>query len=69
MTQTVTIIKSEKVFKVHFMYNNDLVDIMRKHKGWWIRYEKCWQFPLWKFEEFYDDLTNNKYKVEIRKED
>ena len=67
MVQTVKIRKGEKTIRVHFMWNPDLVDIMQNHKGWWFRKEKCWQFPLWKFETIYDELTNKHYRVEITK--
>lgn len=65
MVQKVNIQKGDKVIKVHFMYNDDLVDIMREHNGWWFRKEKCWQFPVGKLSELYDDLTSKLYKVEI----
>lgn len=67
MVQTVKIRKGEKVIRVHFMYNTDLVEIMQEHEGWWYRKEKCWQFPLWKLEALYDDLTKKMYRVEITK--
>ena len=67
MAQRVRIRKGEKVIKVHFMYNTDLVDIMREHNGWWIYKEKCWQFPVGRLSEIYDDLTSKMYKVEIIK--
>ena len=49
------------------MWNPDLVEIMRDHKGWWYRKEKCWQFPLWKLEPLYEELTKKQYSVEITK--
>lgn len=49
------------------MYNTDLIDIMRDHEGWWFKKERCWQFPLWKLEPLYDELTEKHYKVEIVK--
>jgi len=67
MVQKVKIRKGEKIIRVHFMYNPDLIDIMREHKGWWFRKEKAWQFPLWKLEQLYDDLKKNHYNVEITK--
>lgn len=67
MTQKVTIRKGEKIIRVHFMYNIDLINIMQKHRGWWFRKEKAWQFPLWKLEDVYDDLTKEHYNVEITK--
>ena len=67
MVQKVKIRKGEKVIRVHFIYNTDLVDIMREHRGWWFRKEKCWQFPLWKLEPLYDELTSKHYNVEITK--
>ena len=69
MVQKVIIRKGKDKILVYFMYNTDLIDIMRNHNGWWFRKEKAWQFPIRKFEELYDDLTNNRYKVEIRKEE
>lgn len=67
MTQKVIIRKGEKVFRVNFIYNNDLIDIMHDHKGWYYKGEKAWQFQNWKFDTLYDDLTDKKYKVEIKK--
>ena len=67
MVQKVIIRKGDNKFRVHFMYNTDLVDIMQEHQGWWFRKEKCWQFPLWKFEAVYDHLSKEKYKIEIKK--
>jgi hypothetical protein len=65
MVQTVKIRKGEKVIKVYFMYNDDLVDIMREHNGWWFHNEKCWQFPVNRLSEIYDDLTSKMYRVSI----
>jgi len=67
MPQKVKIRKGEKIIRIHFMWNPDLVEIMRDHKGWWYRKEKCWQFPLWKLEPIYDELTSKHYSVEITK--
>jgi len=69
MVQTVKIRKGEKSFKVHFMYNTDLVDIMNDHDGWWNRKERCWQFPNHKFDRLYDELTDKMYRVRIIKEE
>jgi len=66
MVQRVVIRKNDNKIRVHFMYNPDLIDIMREHQGWWFRKEKCWQFPLWKFDAIYDHLKREKYSVEIR---
>jgi len=65
MVQTVKIRKGEKKFLVHFMWNDDLVDIMREHNGWWNKKERAWQFPNYKFDELYDELTKKMYKVRI----
>ena len=67
MVQTVKIRKGDKIIRVHFIYNTDLVDIMHDHRGWWFRQEKAWQFPLWKLEPLYDQLTKEHYRVEITK--
>jgi len=68
MVQTVKIRKGEKSFKVHFMYNTDLVDIMNDNNGWWYRKERCWVFPNNKFDSLYDELTKKMYKVRITRE-
>lgn len=47
------------------MYNDDLIDIMREHSGWWYKKERCWQFPVSKFSELYDDLKKNLYAVDV----
>ena len=67
MVQAVKIRKGEKIISVHFMYNTDLIDIMREHKGWWFKKEKGWQFPIGKLSELYEHLTNEKYNVQITK--
>ena len=65
MVQRVKIRKGKTIIKVHFMYNTDLVDIMNEHKGWWKSKDRYWQFPIWKFQEVYDDLKKNLYAVDI----
>jgi len=67
MVQKVKIRKGERIIRIHFLWNPDLVDIMHEHRGWWYRKEKCWQFPLWKLEPLYDELTDKHYNVEILK--
>jgi len=67
MVQTVKIRKEGNRIKINFMYNNDLIDIMREHGGWWFKKEKAWQFPIGKLTEVYDHLTNEKYNVQITK--
>lgn len=67
MVQRVRMRKGEKIILVHFMWNDDLVYIMREHNGWWNRKERAWQFPIWKFQEVYDDLKKNLYAVDILK--
>lgn len=65
MTQKVVFRKGENKFQVHFMYNIDIIDIMKTHHGWWYRKEKCWQFPLSKFDDVYDDIKANLYSTKI----
>ena len=67
MVQAVNIRKGEKIIRVHFIYNTDLIDIMREHGGWWFKIEKAWQFPIGKLDEIYNHLTNEKYNVHIIK--
>jgi len=67
MVQSVKIRKGEKIIRVHFMYNTDLIDIMREHDGWWFKKEKAWQFPIGKLTEVYEHLTNERYNVTIIK--
>jgi len=67
MVQTVTIRKGEKIIYIHFSYNTDLIDIMREYKGWWFRKEKAWQFPLFKYDDLYNKLKEEKYNVRILK--
>jgi len=69
MTQTINIRKGEKIIRLNFTYNADLVDIMHSHNGWFFRKEKSWQFPIGKFEEVYDHLKKEKYSVNITKLD
>jgi len=67
MVQQVVFRKGEKSVTVHFMYNTDIIDVMRDHNGWWNRKDKCWQFPIGKFQEVYDDIKQHHYSTEIRK--
>jgi len=65
--QTVVIRKGDKIIRINFTFNSDLVDIMRKYKGWFFRKEKAWQFPRSKFSTIYDELTSKGYNVHVRK--
>jgi len=65
MVQTVKIRKEGNKIKLNFMYNTDLIDIMREHKGYFFRKEKAWVFPAYKQSELYDELTSKHYRVEI----
>jgi len=63
MTQTVNFRKDGNKIKLHFMYNTDLVDIMRSHKGYFFRADKSWVFPEAKRTDLYDELTSKGYNV------
>jgi len=65
MVQKVRIRKGKKTIRVHFMWNDDLVDMMRDHNGWWKKSGRYWQFPIWKFDAIYGELKKNLYSVEI----
>jgi len=67
MVQQVVFRKGEKSVTVHFMYNTDIIDVMRDHNGWWNRKDKAWQFPISKFQEVYDDIKQHHYATEIQK--
>jgi len=69
MAQTVNIRKEGTRIKVHFMYNTDLVDIMRDHSGYFFAKEKAWVFPASKFEELRSELIKRMYEVKIIKEE
>lgn len=63
MVQTVNIRKEGNRIKVNFMYNIDLLDIMRSHNGYYFKKEKAWIFPVYKQSELYNELTNKHYNV------
>jgi hypothetical protein len=65
MVQTVKIRKEGDKIKVNFMYNDDLVEIMRQHSGYFFRKEKAWIFPLSKHEALYNQLTDAHYDVQV----
>ena len=65
MVQTVRIRKEDNKIKLNFMYNTDLVDIMREHHGFFFRKEKAWVFPAHKQSELYNALVDNHYNVEF----
>ena len=63
MVQTVKIRKEGNRIKVNFMYNIDLLDIMRSHNGFYFKKEKAWIFPVYKQSELYNVLTDKHYNV------
>lgn len=65
MKQTVKIYKSHNKIKVKFLYNDDLIDIMREFQGWYFKKEKAWIFPLHKLSDIRDKLIHEMYKVDI----
>jgi len=67
MVQTVKIRKEGNRIKVNFMYNNDLIDIMREHNGYYFKKEKAWIFPVYKQSELYNVLTDKHYNVKFIK--
>ena len=66
MQSAVIIRKEEKQIKINFSYNLDLVEIMRKHKGYFFRKEKAWCFPIHKLDEIRDELTHKMYNVQTK---
>ena len=63
MVQTVKIRKEGNRIKINFMYNNDLIDVMISHKGYYFKKEKAWIFPVYKQNELYNVLTDKHYNV------
>lgn len=63
MVQTVKIRKEGNKIKINFMYNNDLIDVMRSHNGYYFKKEKAWIFPAYKQSELYNALTDRHYNV------
>jgi hypothetical protein len=63
MTQTINIQKDGNKIKLHFMYNEDIIDIMRIHKGYWFKKDKSWVFPESKRTELYNELTDKGYNI------
>ena len=47
------------------MYNNELYDVMKKHKGYWFKKEKCWIFPEKKLDDIKSDIEKLNHKVSI----
>jgi len=66
MQPTIIIRKEGKRIKINFSYNPDLVEIMRDHKGYYIRKEKTWVFPAEKLHEIRDELVRKMYSVRIK---
>jgi hypothetical protein len=64
MTQTINFRKDGNKLKLHFTYNEDIIDVMRAHKGYWYRKDKSWVFPESKRTDLYDELTGKGYNVE-----
>lgn len=67
MVQTVKIRKADSKIKINFTYNDELVDIMRGHHGYFFKKEKAWIFPANKQSELYNVLTDKHYNVEFVK--
>ena len=65
MAQTVNIRRIGNKIKVNFMYNNDLIDVMRRHQGFYFQKEKAWIFSAHKQSELYNTLTNKHYNVKF----
>jgi hypothetical protein len=63
MTQTINFRKDGNKLKLHFTYNEDIIDVMRAHKGYWYRKDKSWVFPETKRTELYNELTDKGYSV------
>lgn len=64
MTQTINFRKDGNKLKLHFMYNEDVIDVMRAHKGYFFRKEKAWVFPESKSTELYNELKDKGYNIE-----
>jgi len=64
--QTVNIRLEGNKIKVKFIYNTDLIDIMRDHNGYFLRKERAWIFPKSKFGELRDELKKKMYIVKTR---
>jgi len=65
MQQTVKIYKYHNKIKVKFMFNTDLLDIMREYQGWYFKKERAWIFPLSKLSKLRDRLVKEMYNVDI----
>lgn len=63
--QIVNVRKEGKKIKVHFMYHYKLYDVMKKHKGFWFKKEKCWIFSENKLGELQSDIEKLHHKVSI----
>jgi len=63
MTQTINFRKDGNKLKLHFTYNEDIIDVMRAHKGYWFRKDKSWVFPETKRTELYNELTDKGYNI------
>ena len=63
MVQTVKFRKEGNRIKINFMYNNDIIDVMREHHGYYFKKEKAWIFPVYKQSELYNVLTDKHYNV------
>ena len=67
MVQTVKVRKEGNKIKINFMYNNDIIDVMRSHSGYYFKKEKAWIFPAYKRSELYNILTDKHYNVKFVK--
>ena len=63
MTQTINFRKDGNKLKLHFTYNEDIIDVMRAHKGYWYKKDKSWVFPETKRTELYNELTSKGYNI------
>lgn len=66
MQPPVKLRRNDKILRIYFSYNTDLIEVMRDFDGWWNPKEKYWQFPVNKFQDIYDELKNRMYKVDLQ---
>lgn len=65
--EKVKIVNDGKRIRLFFHYNEALIEIMREHRGWWIKKDKCWQFPAFKYKELYAELKSKMYEVRVER--
>jgi len=61
----INIRKGDFNFSAHFLWDDDIVYIMQKHRGRYDRQNSMWVFPMYKLEKVLSDLDSKNFQYRI----